>query len=123
MQPRLLSCAYQSRMPTFLFNTMQISKKSQSLTMKAAGREISFQPVCVRIHSTYIHITQAHGKLERISGSDLQIFSTSSSTTPFSKDQTSIRSEETFLKRSLAKYNIPLHDKVKYSEFLLRFAK
>lgn len=71
MQPRLFSCAYQSGTPTFLFNAMQISKKSQSLTMNAADRQISFQHTCVHIHSTYTHIIRAHGKLQGINGSDL----------------------------------------------------
>lgn len=41
---------------------MQISKKSQSLTMNAAGTQIFFQNICVHIHNTSIHIAQAHSK-------------------------------------------------------------
>lgn len=42
------------------FCLMQISKKSHILTMNVAGRQTSFQCICVQIHSTYIYATGAH---------------------------------------------------------------
>lgn len=128
MQPRLFSCAHQSGTPTFLFNAMQISKKSQSLTMNAAGRKTSFQHTCVHTHSTYTHVTRARASckesMDQIWIRTLNIFNLLKGNSIFkSPDKHEIREKKFFLnlweniKKSqlMTRWNIP--------PFLLWFAK
>lgn len=116
MQPRLFSCAYQSGTPTFLLNAMQISKKSQSLTMNAAGRQISFQHTCVHIHSTYTashgHVASCKESMDQIWIRTLNIFSLLKCNSVFkSPDKHEIRWNIFFI--SLGKY--------KKSQFMTRW--
>lgn len=114
MQPRLFSCAYVSRMPTFLFNAMQISKKS--LTMKAACRQKSFQCIHVHIHTLHRHMSS----YKEITLDQNFTYCQFLKVQPhFQKPQTSVRSNEIYIFLILGKRNIPVLDKVKYSAFLL----
>lgn len=125
MQPRLAHVLIRAEHQRLY---LMESKSQKSQFKHKCSRQAYALLACMCLYAWHLHVcypgTGRAVKNQCIGpGAQLYMFSISNSAAaPFSKDQTSPRQMQSFFKPSV-KYNIPVHDEVKYSAFLLWFAK